>query len=151
MEKEMKSSGRNMLILLLIAGITLTGFAQTKKAGKQKPAEKMNTGTLLTGYLVDKMCAMSMVKREPQIAMEKARKHPVACAFHDDYLASGFGLMIDGKFQKFTADGDSLALDYLKKTKVKDNVLVDVLATREGELLKVSKITQVREETKMRK
>lgn len=117
-------------LVLLFSAVSLTAQEKAKSAA-----------TTFKGYLVDKMCAIRMVKSgDAKKATEKAMKHTKACALEDDCRASGYGLVIDAKFRKFDEAGDKMAVDYLTKSKKKDNFLVDVEGTADGELIKVAAI-----------
>ena len=122
-------------LVLLFSAVSLTAQEKAKSAA-----------TTFKGYLVDKMCATGMVKSgDAKKATEKAMKHTKACALEDDCRASGYGLVIDAKFRKFDEAGDKMAVDkmavdYLTKSKKKDNFLVDVEGTADGELIKVAAI-----------
>src|SRR4051794_16958998 len=72
------------------------------------------------GVLIDKMCADKMAKKDdPQKA---ASEHKVACA--KKCADSGYGVMADGKFQKFDDAGNKLAKEYLDKKDAKTDVTV---------------------------
>ncbi|MEK6754598.1 MAG: hypothetical protein AABZ02_00440 [Bacteroidota bacterium] len=123
-----------LALALLFATVSLTAQGKTEKT-------RSVSATTFKGYLVDKMCATGMVKSgDAKKATEKAMKHTKACALEDDCRASGYGLVIDAKFRKFDEAGDKMAVDYLTKSKKKDNFLVDVEGTADGELIKVAAI-----------
>lgn len=88
------------------------------------------------GTLMDVMCG-SGVKSQAE-----ADKHTRKCALMDHCAASGFGVVIDGKFHKFDAEGSKQAEAILKSSTKVDHLT----ATVEGTMLddgsiKVSKIT----------
>lgn len=92
------------LSMLLVAAVML---APTRAADEKKEAKAFN------GYIVDVMCAATMVQQDdPQAA---AAKHPKACAMKEACAASGYGLMSEGKFLKFDDSGNKLAKEYLAK------------------------------------
>jgi len=131
----------SVFAIALVAGLFLVNAQEkgmTKKAAKKTEAVK--PAHTMTGYLVDKMCGSGMAKKDAKTAMEKAKNHAVSCALEDNCSASGFGLVMDGKFYKFDAKGDN--------TKAKDNVLVEVAGTHSGEILKVASISPGKEEAK---
>ena len=58
-------------------------------------------------------------------------------------MKSGYGIVTaDGKFMKFDENGDKLALALLKGTKTEKNIQVEVGGTEEGDVLKVTDITE---------
>lgn len=128
-------------LAFLFASVSL--MAQGSKMKAKNTSDKS-----YTGYVVDKMCAVGMVKKGPKIAMEKAMKHTKACALEDDCAASGFGLVMDGKFFKFDEKGDKLAAEYLDKTTKKRDLLVDVKGTLKGEVIDVASIADAKPEKK---
>lgn len=136
-----------LIVATLFAVVSV--MAQAKKDGmmekkegtmeKKEMGDKMGSMTW-KGYLVDKMCATGMVKKEKGEAMSKAMKHTVSCALEEGCKESGYGLVIDGAYHKFDEAGDKLAVDYLNKATFKDNIFVEVSGSHEGKLIKVSSI-----------
>jgi hypothetical protein len=109
----------------------------------QESSTKMET--TFKGYLADKMCGTGFTKSgDPKIAAAKAKKHTKDCALEDNCKASGFGLVIGGKFRKFDDAGDKLALDYLDKTKKTNNLWVEVKGTANGDSIVVASIADVK-------
>lgn len=106
---------------------------------KKDMGDKMMSMTW-KGFLVDKMCGSGMAKKAKDEAMSKAMKHTVSCALEEGCMESGYGLLIDGKYHKFDEAGDKMAVDYLKKATFKDNILVEVSGSHEGEIIKVKSI-----------
>jgi type 1 fimbria pilin len=132
---------KNLIRLSVVAFAFL--FAAVSLTAQQKSVKKeAKSGTsTFTGYLVDKMCATGMVKSgDAKKATEKAMKHTKSCALEEDCKASGYGLVISAKFSKFDAAGDKMSVDYLTKSKKKDNFLVEVQGTADGETIKVAAI-----------
>ena len=113
---------------VLVAFFALTAMAQESK--------------VVTGYLVDKMCASGMVKKGPAEAMLKASKHTRDCALEPDCAKAGYGVVSDGKFIKFDEKGDVTAKDYLTKSKQKDHIMVEVTGTMEGDTLAVNSLKE---------
>lgn len=130
-----------LALAFLFASVSL--MAQEAKKETKSMSDKS-----YTGYVVDKMCALGMVKKGPKVAMEKAMKHTRACALEDDCAASGYGLVMDGKFYKFDEKGDKLAAEYLEKTKKKRDLLVDVRGTLKGGAINVASIADSKSEKK---
>ena len=58
--------------------------------------------------------------------VEKAAKHTVACALMESCKASGFGLVLEGRFLKFDPAGDEEAVKLLENAKVRENFRVEV-------------------------
>lgn len=138
-----------VIVAILFASTSL--FAQAKKDGmmeKKEMGDKMMSMTW-KGFLVDKMCATGMAKKEKADAMARATKHTVKCALEEGCKESGYGLLIDGKYHKFDEAGDKMAVDYLTKATFKDNIFVEVSGSHEGELVKVTSIAAAKMEKKM--
>jgi hypothetical protein len=135
---------KKLTILVLLFIFALAGasvFAQEKK-------EKTHA---MKGYLVDKMCATGMAKKSPEEAMAKAAKHTKSCALEESCVESGFGLMSEGKWYKFDDAGDKQALAWLKKTDKKNELMIEVTGTHDGDIfyvasLKDAKATGVKKE-----
>ncbi len=73
------------------------------------------------GVLTDAACGARVAAN-----VEKAAKHTVACALMESCKASGFGLILDGRFLKFDVPGDQQALKLLEAAKVRENFRVEV-------------------------
>lgn len=115
------------------------------KMDKMDNMDKMSMASMSwKGYLVDKMCGSGYAKKDKETATSKAMKHTTACALEDDCKESGYGVLIDGKYHKFDEAGDKLAVEYLQKTKSKDNLFVEVKGSHEGEIVKVKSITEAK-------
>ena len=146
-------------IFILMLGLVFCSFlvfAQDKMQKQEKKEVKDTKGTSeaksvspsWTGYLVDKMCGARYVKGDAAIAAEKGMKHSKACALDEDCAASGFGIIMDGKYVKFDEAGDKLALDYLNKSEKKTNFLVQVSGSKDGEILNVKTLADAKTEVK---
>jgi len=82
--------------------------------------------------MVDTMCA-AKVKAKPD-------DHPRSCALQCQ--KSGFGIIAaDGTFLTFDAAGNAEAIAALKAAKHTDHLRVTVSGTREGNTIKVKKLT----------
>lgn len=83
--------------------------------------------------LVDQMCASKeKVKANPD-------NHPTSCLLQ--CADSGYGIQTqDGKFVKFDAAGNKLALAELKKTSKKDHIRVNVTGEQKGDVIQVSSL-----------
>jgi hypothetical protein len=135
----------NKMVIFALAFLFASVSLMAQQA-KKETKSMSNKG--FTGYVVDKMCAVGMVKKGPKVAMEKAMKHTKACALEDDCAASGYGLVMDGKFFKFDERGDKLAAEYLNKTTKKRDLLVDVKGTLKGEVIDVASIVDAKPKKK---
>lgn len=139
---------KNLMLVFITLGIvmmSLSAVAQGKK--EAAPKKDVAKADMWKGYLVDKMCATGYVKDgDAAKANTKGAKHTKACALEEECAGSGYGLIIDGKYMKFDKDGDKMTTDFLNKSKKKDNLLVEVSGTKEGELLKVKSITEAKTE-----
>ncbi len=108
--------------------------------------DKMDKSTSHTmkGYLVDNACGSGMAKKAPDEAMEAAAKHEKSCALKESCQESGFGLMSEGVFYKFDDKGAQTALALMKKTKKKNDIMVAVVGSHEGDILNVTSIKEVK-------
>jgi hypothetical protein len=75
------------------------------------------------GTLMDVMCA-SEVKTQ-----DEADKHTRECALMDSCAKSGYGIVIDGKFHKFDAEGSKQAEAIFRSTKKADHITATVVGT----------------------
>jgi hypothetical protein len=122
----------------LFAAFSLMAQGKTEK--KDATGEKM-----FKGYLADKMCGAGFTKTgDAKVATTKAKKHTKDCALEENCKASGYGLVIGGKYHKFDATGDKLALDYLNKTKKENDLWVEVKGTADGDGINVASISDVK-------
>ncbi|MCI0706468.1 MAG: hypothetical protein L0Y80_03155 [Ignavibacteriae bacterium] len=118
---------------------------QDMKAKKEMKESKSMTMTV-KGYLVDKMCGSGYAKGDAAKAAEKGMKHSKACALEEDCAASGYGIIMDGKYIKFDEKGDKLALEYLNKSSKKNDFLVEVAGMKDGDVLKVASLADAKME-----
>jgi hypothetical protein len=134
-------SMRKLPIRLFVSLFFLTSIAVFAQ-------EKMDQSTSHTmkGYLVDKMCAIGMAKKAPDEAMAKAAKHTKDCALEESCQESGYGLMSAGIWYKFDDKGDKQALALLKKTDKKNEIMVSVTGTHDGDIFKVVSIKEAKPE-----
>ena len=140
-------------LVFVVAGAMMVSFAvaqdkMEKKMEGKKEAKMEMKGTAWHGYLADMMCGKRLAKDE-----KKAAKHTVECALEESCAESGYGLIYEGAFHKFDANGDKLATEWLKKLeaegKQKDNLMATVSGKMEGDKLAVASITPM--EMKMEK
>ena len=98
-------------------------------------ASAQDTAIKTTGTLIDVMCGAEATQAD-------ADAHTPECALMTHCLASGFGIMIDGKFHKFDAEGNKLAADLFRTTKKKDHITATVEGTELADgSIKVAKLT----------
>ena len=86
-----------------------------------------------TGVLMDAACGARVAAN-----VEKAAKHTVACALMESCKASGFGLVLEGRFLKFDPAGDEEAVKLLENAKVRENFRVEVTGEFSDTDVKVS-------------
>lgn len=73
------------------------------------------------GILIDAECGKRLAG-----SPEQAKAHEVACSLKEPCAASGYGVIVDGKFYKFDKMGNKLATVILKTTKKKTGLRVRV-------------------------
>ena len=128
----MNKVSRLTTIVLALFFATASVMAQAKTVKKDM---------VYKGYLVDKMCATGFTKSgDVKKATEKAKKHTKDCALEENCKASGYGLIMDGKFHKFDESGDKLAVNYLNKTKWESNLVVEVKGMMDGDKINVASL-----------
>jgi hypothetical protein len=133
---------------VLIAAVLVTALMSLSLAQDKTEKKEMPKGHTMTGYLVDQMCAKRITKNDVETATKKAAKHKKECALEDACKESGYGMIIDGKWTKFTDDGDKKATKFLEKSSKKDNFLVDVTGTMDGDKMDVTSIKDTKVEKK---
>ena len=132
-------SMRKLPIRLLVSIFFLTSVTMLAQDKMEK-----STSHTMKGYLVDKACGTGMAKKAPDEAMADAAKHEKSCALKESCQDSGFGLMSAGMFYKFDDKGDKQALALMKKTKKKNEIMIAVTGTHDGDILKVTSIKEVK-------
>ncbi len=120
----------------LLTGLLLAGFASAQDKKAPSSAEKS-----FSGYIVDMNCGTMIGKKDKEKAMEMGKKHSVACALDEACMASGYGLVHEGKVLPLDEAGNALAVKYLKGLTKKNDVYVTVSATLDAEVLHVSQIS----------
>jgi hypothetical protein len=89
----------------------------------------------IEGILVDKACSAETKSHDA------AKGHSRDCALMDDCKSSGFGIVTkDGKFLKFDAAGDKMALEALGKSTKENNFAVTVDGMVEADSIKVKSL-----------
>ena len=94
-----------------------------------------------TGVLMDAACGARGAAN-----VEKAAKHTVACALMESCKASGFGLVLEGRFLKFDPAGVEQALKLLEAAKVRENFRVEVTGEFAEDDVKVSAMKPAKQE-----
>ena len=77
---------------------------------------------------------------------EKTAKHTVACALMESCKASGFGVILEGRFLKFDPEGDEQAVTLLENAKVRENFHVEVTGKFSETEVKVSAMKAAKRE-----
>jgi hypothetical protein len=110
-------------LLALVVAIPVAVFAHTE------PIDK-------TGVLMDVMCSKGATQ-------ELAAKHTRECGLMEHCVASGYGIVIDGVFHKFDAEGNKKAEAIFRSTKKTANITARVEGTlqHEGDIT-VDKLTE---------
>lgn len=94
-----------------------------------------------TGVVMDAACGARVAANA-----EKTAKHTVACALMESCKASGFGLILEGRFLKFNAAGDEQALKLLEAAKVRENFRAEVTGEFSEDDVKVSAMKAAKRE-----
>ena len=131
---------RFISILTLVCFVAVFGLAQEVKTEKKELKDEGKWH----GYVVDAMCAKSMLKKGN--AMEKAAKHTKECALEEACAASGFGLFYDGKYYKFDESGDKMAKAAIEKSALEKGLMYDVTGTMEGDKIMVASLSEMKME-----
>jgi hypothetical protein len=104
-------------------------------------AQGDKTAVKISGYLIDNACSSAHVK-DAGFA-ERVKKHKTSCALMPPCEGSGFAVYSDGKLYKLDESGNKGANDLLKDTKTTMGLMVAVEGTVDGDILHVTKITEV--------
>lgn len=94
-----------------------------------------------TGVVMDAACGARVAANA-----EKTAKHTVACALMESCKASGFGLILEGRFLKFDPAGDEQALKLLEAAKVRENFRAEVTGEFSEDNIKVSAMKAAKRE-----
>jgi hypothetical protein len=118
---------------LLLGVLFVTALVFAQESGTKKTVT-------MKGYVLDKMCGEGMVKKGN--AMQKAAGHSKDCALSENCAASGFGIISDGKWVKFTEGTDKDAKAALEKSKRAKGMYYEVSGTMEGDQLALASIKE---------
>ncbi len=131
------------LAIIISICIAVVAHAQDKKMDSKKADTK---GTVLTGVVVDQMCAKSMAKKSDP--MVRATKHDKDCALEEACAASGYGLFYDGgKWVKFDDNGDKLAKAMFESSKKESDFKAEVTGEMKGDKFVVASIAESKTST----
>lgn len=114
-------------ILPLIAAFALVSMAVAMFA--------QDKTVTLDGYMIDNACASGHAA--------DIKTHPTSCATMEACEKSGYAVYADNKLYKFDEKGNAAAIELLKVAKSKKGLHVKVEGTIEGDLIKVTKLTEV--------
>jgi hypothetical protein len=92
----------------------------------------------LKGYVVDKHC----IAHKAGDISAKASKMAKTCTLSKTCVASGLGIVSEGKWYTFDAKGSEKAVKVLEKTKGESGTVFEVTGTVEGDVLTVSSIKE---------
>ncbi len=106
-----------LVVALFLSSLALSGDQETQK-----------------GILSDTAC--SKHANDP----EKTSNHTKMCAQMESCKASGYGLIMEGRFLKFDKAGDEMALAFLETTKKEAHLSIIVTADFSTDPIAVSKI-----------
>lgn len=94
----------------------------------------------LDGYVVDNACASKTT--DGNFAWVKT--HEISCASMESCEKSGYAVYANDKIYKFDDKGNASAEELLKATKSKKGLHVKVEGTVDGDMIKVTKLTEVK-------
>jgi hypothetical protein len=120
---------RFIAILALVVAVSPVVLAQGEEGSE----------TTLKGYVVDKHC----VAGKSGDLDAKASAMPRSCTLSKACVASGLGLVSEGKWYTFDSKGSAKAAKLLKKAKADKGVMFEVTGTVEGDTLTVTSIKEV--------
>ncbi|MFL6209316.1 MAG: hypothetical protein ACJ74W_10730 [Pyrinomonadaceae bacterium] len=120
---------RKLLIVSLSLLFAIVLYAQDKKEVK------------LTGYLIDNMCA-SHHEKDANFG-DEVKEHSVSCALMPSCEGSGFAVVVDSKLYKLDDAGNKSADELLHSTQTKKGVQIAVEGTLDGNVLHVTKLSEV--------
>jgi hypothetical protein len=104
-------------------------------------AQNANKPVTIEGYIIDNACAGSHVK-DPAFG-ERVKKHSTSCALSPNCAKSGYAVYTaDAKLYKLDEAGHKSASELLKDTDTKVGVAVTIEGTIDGDIIKVTKITE---------
>ena len=93
----------------------------------------------LDGYMIDNACAASDKGKDKNWI----KTHSTSCATMENCEKSGYAVLANDKLYKFDDKGNASAEELLKTTKSKKGLHVKVEGTVDGDMIKVTKLTEV--------
>jgi hypothetical protein len=130
-----------VLAVVIVAIVAVSGIS----FGAEKSVK-------FTGYLSDVACGSGGKSADGFNLKTEPEKHTVGCMLQPGCAASGYGILINqGKaaeknymFVKFDQKGSDLGAALLKKTKKKDHISIVVQGVKEGDMIKVKSLKEIR-------
>jgi hypothetical protein len=95
----------------------------------------------LDGYMIDNACASSHATDPTFATMVKT--HGTSCATMESCEKSGYAVYADNKLYKFDDKGNVSAEELLKTTASKKGLHIKVEGTIDGDMIKVTKLSEV--------
>lgn len=141
----MKNRSRNCGSSLVL--LTILTMVAVISAGNMGNVAAETQGTKYEGYLADALCAGKGTALDGADMVMHPEKHSVACLKEPPCLASGYGVSIKGKddkyiFHKFDKKGDELAQQLIGKTKKTDGLRVEVTGQMKDKVINVTDIVE---------
>ena len=99
-----------------------------------------NKTVTLDGYMIDNACASKTT--DGNFAWVKT--HGTSCATMENCQKSGYAVYANDKIYKFDDKGNASAEELLKATKSKKGLHVKVEGKLDGDVIKVTKLTEVK-------
>jgi hypothetical protein len=97
--------------------------------------------TTIEGYVIDNACSASHAK-EPTLG-DRVKKHSTSCALMASCVKSGYAVFTaDSKLYKLDKTGNDAVEALLRETNTKAGVAVVVEGTIDGDMIKVTKVTE---------
>jgi hypothetical protein len=93
----------------------------------------------LDGYMIDNACAASDKAKDKTWI----KTHAPSCATMESCEKSGYAVYANDKLYKFDDAGNASAAELLKTTKSKKGLHIKVEGTVDGDVIKVTKLTEV--------
>jgi hypothetical protein len=119
---------RKLLVIILSLAFAAMLYAQS------------STEIKVSGYLIDNACAGSA---KGDLAT-RAKGHTVSCALMDSCEKSGYSVVTDdNKRYKLNEKGEGMAAELLKNTKSTKGVRVALEGNSNGDVVDVTKLTEV--------
>ncbi|MGH9969606.1 MAG: hypothetical protein ACREBG_17680 [Pyrinomonadaceae bacterium] len=115
---------KSFFLLTILALAALLHYAQDEKKA-----------TKVTGYLIDNACATGLDAKD--------KEHMVSCSLSPRCVASGYAVVSKDTLYKLDDNGNKLALQVLRKTKVQRGLTVAAEGTIKDGILHVETMAEV--------